>query len=338
MQRRRDADDRTAGARGRRHRAGGRSTCRGPCPARWSRARSWAAGWSGRGSSCPRPSGSRRPARTTAPAAAARCSTPRTGSWRRGRRTWCAGRWPRGGSRREVGPVLTSPPRSRRRATFAGRRLKGGALVGLHGRASGTLTAVPGCLLMRPEIMATLPALEALTEAGRLAQGRDRAGGDRHRDGRRRGGAGAKPAEPGAVAELAAIAAAARAGAADLERRAAGDAGLADAGLRAGAGGAAAGRVPAGDGGGRGGAHVLRAGGDAGRTAGRRPLRRGRGRSRCRWPRRRRCTRWRRTRPRSRRWTRAGGRRRASSESPPRRATSSAGRCCRASWPASTRR
>lgn len=59
--------------------------------------------------------------------------------------------------------ISTSPPRSRRRATLAGRRMKSGAMVGFHGRASGTLVAVPGCLLLRPEIMAAMPALEDMT-------------------------------------------------------------------------------------------------------------------------------------------------------------------------------
>jgi len=63
-------------------------------------------------------------------------------------------------------PILTSPPNSRRRATLAGRRLKAGALVGFHARASDSLTAVPGCRLLAPALMAALPTLEAITLAG----------------------------------------------------------------------------------------------------------------------------------------------------------------------------
>lgn len=59
--------------------------------------------------------------------------------------------------------IATSPPRSRRRAVLSGRRVKSGALVGFHGRASETLVAVPDCHLLHPDLMATLPALEALT-------------------------------------------------------------------------------------------------------------------------------------------------------------------------------
>jgi len=66
----------------------------------------------------------------------------------------------------EIRPILTSPPRSRRRATIAGRRTKGGALLGFHGRASGTLVAVPECHLLHPDLMATFPALEALVLTG----------------------------------------------------------------------------------------------------------------------------------------------------------------------------
>lgn len=62
--------------------------------------------------------------------------------------------------------IATSPPRSRRRATFHGRRTRKGAIVGFHGRGTGSLVAVPGCLLVRPGLIATFPALEALTVAG----------------------------------------------------------------------------------------------------------------------------------------------------------------------------
>ena len=59
--------------------------------------------------------------------------------------------------------ISTSPPRSRRRATLHGRRTKSGVIVGLHGRASGSLVAVPDCRVLTPAILAGLPALEAIT-------------------------------------------------------------------------------------------------------------------------------------------------------------------------------
>jgi len=63
-------------------------------------------------------------------------------------------------------PLQTSPPRSRRRATLTGRRLKSGALVGFHGRASDTVTAIPDCQLLDPALLAIIPALEELVIAG----------------------------------------------------------------------------------------------------------------------------------------------------------------------------
>lgn len=59
-----------------------------------------------------------------------------------------------------IGPVLTSPPRSRRRARLAGRRLrKGGAMLGFHARASRTVVDAPHCLILTPGLMALRPAL-----------------------------------------------------------------------------------------------------------------------------------------------------------------------------------
>ena len=63
-------------------------------------------------------------------------------------------------------PIVTSPPQSRRRATIAARRTKGGVLMGFHARGSDTLVAVPGCQLLHPDLMATFPALEALVRVG----------------------------------------------------------------------------------------------------------------------------------------------------------------------------
>lgn len=63
-------------------------------------------------------------------------------------------------------PIVTSPPRSRRRATLAARRTKGGALIGFHARGSNLIIPVPQCQLLHPDLMAALPALEALVVAG----------------------------------------------------------------------------------------------------------------------------------------------------------------------------
>ena len=60
-------------------------------------------------------------------------------------------------------PMLTSPPRSRRRAVFAGRRTRKQAIVGFHGRRSEALVDVIECHVVRPEILAAKPALVWLT-------------------------------------------------------------------------------------------------------------------------------------------------------------------------------
>ncbi|MEI4232641.1 class I SAM-dependent RNA methyltransferase [Roseovarius sp. D22-M7] len=62
--------------------------------------------------------------------------------------------------------VHTSPPRSRRRATIAARRTKAGAMAGFHGRASDTITEIPDCRLLHPDLMAGLPLACDLARAG----------------------------------------------------------------------------------------------------------------------------------------------------------------------------
>ncbi|RWR04790.1 class I SAM-dependent RNA methyltransferase [Paenirhodobacter populi] len=71
----------------------------------------------------------------------------------------------------EIAAVETSPLRSRRRATFAGRRTKKGTLVGFHARASDTLVEVPGCLILRPELLSAVPALREATALGASRKG-----------------------------------------------------------------------------------------------------------------------------------------------------------------------
>jgi 23S rRNA (uracil1939-C5)-methyltransferase len=62
--------------------------------------------------------------------------------------------------------VVTSPPRSRRRATLAARRTKGGVTVGFHRRGSDQIVPVPGCILLSPALMAALPAVEEIARIG----------------------------------------------------------------------------------------------------------------------------------------------------------------------------
>jgi 23S rRNA (uracil1939-C5)-methyltransferase len=63
-------------------------------------------------------------------------------------------------------PILTSPPRSRRRATFAARRTKGGSMIGFHARGSDALVQIPNCQLVHPDLMAAMPGLEELVRLG----------------------------------------------------------------------------------------------------------------------------------------------------------------------------
>ncbi|WP_295534089.1 class I SAM-dependent RNA methyltransferase [uncultured Thioclava sp.] len=67
--------------------------------------------------------------------------------------------------------IATSPLHSRRRATLAGRRTKKGTLVGFHARASDTLVEVPGCLILRPELLAAIPILHEATAIGASRKG-----------------------------------------------------------------------------------------------------------------------------------------------------------------------
>lgn len=67
--------------------------------------------------------------------------------------------------------IETSPERSRRRATLAGRRTKKGSVIGFHGRASGTLVEVTDCALLHPALMASFPVLRQITELGSSRKG-----------------------------------------------------------------------------------------------------------------------------------------------------------------------
>ncbi|MDP5362063.1 MAG: class I SAM-dependent RNA methyltransferase [Paracoccaceae bacterium] len=60
-------------------------------------------------------------------------------------------------------PVQTSPAQSRRRAKLSGQRTKKGAMVGFHAKASNMLVPVPDCQLLTSALIASFPALEALT-------------------------------------------------------------------------------------------------------------------------------------------------------------------------------
>ncbi|MCA0870407.1 RsmD family RNA methyltransferase [Seohaeicola saemankumensis] len=71
----------------------------------------------------------------------------------------------------ELRPISTSPAQSRRRASFAVRRTKKGALAGFHGRASDVITAVPDCRLLDPGLISALGISEALCVLGGSRKG-----------------------------------------------------------------------------------------------------------------------------------------------------------------------
>ena len=66
----------------------------------------------------------------------------------------------------DLRPIITSPPRSRRRATLAARRTTGGVLMGFQSRASDVLVGVPECQLLHPDLIGAFPALEAIVKLG----------------------------------------------------------------------------------------------------------------------------------------------------------------------------
>lgn len=66
----------------------------------------------------------------------------------------------------EILPLVTSPARSRRRATLSARRTKSGVLMGFHARASDTIAEIPDCQLLHPGILAAFPGLQALVTMG----------------------------------------------------------------------------------------------------------------------------------------------------------------------------
>lgn len=66
----------------------------------------------------------------------------------------------------EFRPIITSPAQSRRRATFAARRTKKGAMAGFYGRGSDVIIEIPDCQLLHPDLMAGLNVAEELAMAG----------------------------------------------------------------------------------------------------------------------------------------------------------------------------
>lgn len=68
-------------------------------------------------------------------------------------------------------PILTSPPRSRRRATFAARRTKKGVQVGFHGRGSDRIEDITECHLVRPGMLDLFPVIGQMAKMGASRKG-----------------------------------------------------------------------------------------------------------------------------------------------------------------------
>ncbi|EAQ23397.1 23S rRNA (Uracil-5-)-methyltransferase rumA [Roseovarius sp. 217] len=63
-------------------------------------------------------------------------------------------------------PIHVSPPQSRRRATFAAKRTKKGAMAGFHARGSDLIIEVPDCRLLHPDVIRGLVVASDLAEIG----------------------------------------------------------------------------------------------------------------------------------------------------------------------------
>lgn len=106
----------------------------------------------------------------------------------------------------EIGAVATSPGASRRRAVFAARRTKAGALAGFHGRASDVIAEVPGCTLLDPALLAGLPVARDLAMAGASRKGSLAVSVTVSETGLDVAVSGGKPADGALLAQLAALA------------------------------------------------------------------------------------------------------------------------------------
>ncbi len=71
----------------------------------------------------------------------------------------------------DVRQTLTSPARSRRRASFAARRTKKTIQIGFHGRKSDEIIPLSDCDVIHPDLMSALPAIEACTRLGASRKG-----------------------------------------------------------------------------------------------------------------------------------------------------------------------
>ena len=68
-------------------------------------------------------------------------------------------------------PTFTTPPATRRRATFTGRRTKKTVQIGFHARRSDQIVPIAQCAVVLPEMLQVFPALQEITRAGASRKG-----------------------------------------------------------------------------------------------------------------------------------------------------------------------
>lgn len=66
----------------------------------------------------------------------------------------------------DIGPIITSPTQSRRRATFAAKRTKSGSMAGFYRRASDIIIEVPNCILLDTDVLSGRSVAEDLARLG----------------------------------------------------------------------------------------------------------------------------------------------------------------------------
>ncbi|QBF34116.1 class I SAM-dependent RNA methyltransferase [Thalassococcus sp. S3] len=72
----------------------------------------------------------------------------------------------------EMRPIVTSPPRTRRRATLAAKRTKKGVTAGFHRAASFEVVPISDCHVMHPDLLDALPVIERLAGMGASRKGK----------------------------------------------------------------------------------------------------------------------------------------------------------------------
>ncbi|MEL6999938.1 MAG: methyltransferase [Pseudomonadota bacterium] len=71
----------------------------------------------------------------------------------------------------EIRPIATSPPRTRRRATFTARRTKKGALIGFHAASSDQIVPITACQVVDPTLLTLTSGLNELVVVGASRKG-----------------------------------------------------------------------------------------------------------------------------------------------------------------------